>query len=59
MLYQPSAKAAKISIFTIVHHQRRHSAAFRNAVFIISVVDSISVVKILFEPLLEELKCRS
>jgi hypothetical protein len=42
MLFQPSAKVARISIFTIVHHQRRHSAAFRNAVFILSVVDAIS-----------------
>jgi hypothetical protein len=45
MLFQPSAKVARISIFTIVHHQRRHSAAFRNAVFILSVVDSIAVIK--------------
>jgi hypothetical protein len=39
MPFQPFAKVAKISIFTIVHHQRRHSAALKDAAFILSVFD--------------------
>jgi hypothetical protein len=45
MLFQPSAKVAKISIFTIVHHQRRHSAALKDAAFMLLVSDSISEIK--------------
>jgi hypothetical protein len=45
MLFQPSAKVAKISIFTIVHHQRRHSAALKDAAFMLLVSDLISEIK--------------
>ena len=45
MQFQPSAKIARISIFTIVHHQRRHSAALRDAAFMLSVFDLISEIK--------------
>jgi hypothetical protein len=45
MLFQPFAKLARISIFTIVHHQRRHSAALRDAAFMLSVFNLISEIK--------------